>query len=197
MVLSVIVTDAVAAYLGELRPAPDPLLAEMEARGARDRVPIVAPEVGEFLAVLARARGARRIVGGELVSFEVDAVRHAAARGYIDRAGLPARVDLRLQDARTGLAELEGPFDMAFIDGVKAQYGHYFDLLLPLLGERAVLAVDNALMSGTVAEGRGDGNWTEDQIATARAFNRRIVSLDDFTATLTPIGDGVLVAVRR
>jgi predicted O-methyltransferase YrrM len=211
-----IVTDAVRRYLDEVRPPPDPLLAEMEAHGARDGVPIVTPEVGEFLQVLAFARGARRIVevgtaigvstlylaralpeDGELVSFEIDPRRHAAAQGFLERAGLSARVDLRLEDARAGLAGLVGPFDLAFIDGVKAQYGDYLDLLLELLGERGVVAVDNALMSGTVAEGRGDGNWTEDQIVMMRGFIGRTRSLAGFAATLTPVGDGVLVAVRR
>lgn len=211
-----IVTEAVSEYLAHLRQAPDHLLAEMEARGASERIPIVAPETGQLLHALALARGARRIVevgtaigvstlymaralpaDGTLVSFEIDESRHAAAHGYLGRAGLLERVELRLQDARAGLATLEGPFEMAFIDGVKAQYGDYFELLLPLLGERAVLAVDNVLMDGTVAEGRSDGNWTAEQIALARAFNRRILSLEQFTGTVTPVGDGVLVAVRR
>jgi caffeoyl-CoA O-methyltransferase len=85
---------------------------------------------------------------------------------------------------------------MAFIDGVKTQYGDYFDALLPLLGPGALLAVDNVLMSGTVAEGRSDGHWTDDQIAGARAFNERLLGLDEFAATITPVGDGLLLAVR-
>ncbi len=170
-----IVTDSVKAYLAALRPEPDSLLAEMEAHGERDGVPIVVPEAGSLLQILALARGARRIVevgtaigvstlylaralpaDGVIVSFEIDPERHASARGYLERAGLLDRSDLRLQDARTGLAALDGPFDMAFIDGVKAQYGDYVDALLPLLGPGAVLAVDNVLASGTVADGRGD-----------------------------------------
>ena len=107
------------------------------------------------------------------------------------------RTDLRLQDAREGLESLEGPFDMAFIDGVKAQYGEYFDAVLPLLGPRAVLAVDNVLMGGTVAEGRGDGHWTDEQVAGTRAFNRRLLDDHELIGALTPVGDGVLVAVRR
>jgi predicted O-methyltransferase YrrM len=107
------------------------------------------------------------------------------------------RVDLRLQDARAGLASLEGPFDMAFIDGVKAQYGEYLELLLPLLGPGAVLAVDNVLMSGTVAEGRTDGHWSDEQITGARAFNERLLRDEELVGTVTPVGDGVLLAVRR
>ena len=211
-----IVTDAVRSYLTTLRPASDPVLSEMEAHADRDRVPVVEPETGLLLHILALARAARRVVevgtaigvstlyiaralpaDGEIVSFDIDKERHHAARGYLDRAGVLDRADLRLEDARTGLRSLRGPFDMAFIDGVKAQYGDYLELLLPLLGDRAVLAVDNVLMSGTVAEGRGDGNWTDDQIAGARAFTRRVLSLEGFDGTVTPIGDGVLVAVRR
>jgi predicted O-methyltransferase YrrM len=212
----VIVTSEVEQYLGGLRVEPDPVLAEMEEHAARDRIPIVVPETGELLRVLALARGARRIVevgtaigvstlylaralssGGTIVSFEVDEERHAAARAYLERAGVIDRVDLRLEDARTGLARLEGPFDMAFIDGVKAQYGDYFELLLPLLGPRAVLAVDNVLMSGTVAAGRSDGHWTDEQIANARTFNERLLAHPELTGTVTPVGDGVLVAVTR
>jgi predicted O-methyltransferase YrrM len=210
----VITTDAVTSYLAELRRDPDPVLAEMEARGAREGIPIVHPPTGQLLNVLARARGARRIVevgtaigvstlylaralpeGGTVVTFEIDPERQAAARDYLTRAGVADRVDFRLQDARAGLAELEGQFDLAFIDGVKAQYGDYLDALLPLLGRGAVLAVDNVLMSGTVAENSTDGHWTEEQITNARAFNHRLVNDERLTATVTPVGDGVLVAV--
>jgi predicted O-methyltransferase YrrM len=212
----VIVTQAVSEYLAGLRPEPDPVLAEMEAHGARDGIPIVVPETGALLHVLALACGARRVleVGtaigvstlymaralppeGTIVSFEIDAERQAAAREYLGRAGVLERCDLRLEDARQGLQALDGTFDMAFIDGVKAQYGDYFDALLPLVRHGGLLAVDNVLMSGTVAEGRSDGHWTDEQISTARAFNERLLRHDELSGTLTPVGDGVLIAVRR
>lgn len=212
----VIVTDVVDAYLASLRPEPDPVLAEMEAHGDREGIPIVVPETGALLHLLARLRGARRVVevgtaigvstlylaralppDGVIVSFEVDSERHRAARGYLDRAGVLDRADLRLEDARSGLASLDGPFDMAFVDGVKSQYGDYLDLLFGLLDERGVLAVDNVLMSGTVAEGRGDGNWTEEQIAIMRALNERLLAMEDFDSTVLSVGDGVLVGARR
>lgn len=211
-----IVTEAVSSYLAGLRADPGPVLAEMEAQAARERIPIVVPQTGALLHVLALARAARRVVeigtaigvstlyiaralpaDGTIVSFEIDEQRHAAARDYLERAGMLDRADLRLQDAREGLAALDGPFDMAFVDGVKTQYGDYLDRLVPLLGERAVLAVDNVLMAGSVAEGRSDGRWSDEQIANARAFNERVLSLEGFVGTVTPVGDGVLVAVRR
>ena len=211
-----IVTEAVERYTRGLRPQPDAVLAEMERHAARDGVPIVVPQTGAFLHVLALACGARKIVevgtaigvstlylaralppGGRITSFEIDPERHQAARGYLEQAGVADRCDLRLTDAREGLAELDERFDMAFIDGVKTQYGNYFERLLPLLRDGGVLAVDNVLMGGTVAEDRSDGRWSEEQIASARAFNDRLLHREGLTGTVTPIGDGVLVAVKQ
>ena len=115
MVPAVIVTEAVSRYLAELRSESDPVLAEMEAHGARDGIPIVVPETGALLHVLALASGARRVLevgtaigvstlylaralpdDGRVVSFEIDPERQAAARDYLERAGLLGRADLRL-----------------------------------------------------------------------------------------------------
>src|SRR5215208_1528046 len=204
-----IVTPAVSEYLEATRPPADSLLAEMQAHGARERIPILDPQSGALLHVLARAVGALRVVevgtaigvstlhlaralptGGELISFEIDPERRDAAEGYLGRAGLAARMDLRLQDARVGLAELTGPFDLAFLDGVKAEYEEYLALVVPLLRPGGIVAVDNVLMSGTVAENRSDGHWSDAQIATARAFNARLLDHPQLVATITPVGDG-------
>lgn len=211
-----IVTEAVGRYTEGLRAEPDPVLAEMERHAARDHVPIVVPQTGALLHVLALATGARRIVevgtaigvstlylaralppGGGITSFDIDEHRQRAARRYLERAGVADRCDLRLQDAREGLAELDERFDMAFIDGTKTQYGDYFDHLLPLLRDGGLLAVDNVLMGGAVAEGRSDGQWTDEQVNSARAFNERLLVHELLTGTVTPVGDGVLIAVKR
>lgn len=211
-----IVTPAVQDYLDATRPAADPLLAEMQAHAAREGIPILDAQSGALLHVLARVAGARRIVevgtaigvstlhlaralpdDGALVSFEIDERRRAAAQAYLERDGLAARVDLRLQDARAGLAELAGPIDLAFLDGVKLEYDAYLDLVLPLLRPGGLLAVDNVLMAGTVAENESDGHWTEEQIAHARAFNARLLGHPQLVATITPVGDGIALAVRR
>jgi caffeoyl-CoA O-methyltransferase len=211
-----IVSDAIRDYLRHSRSQPDPVLAEMEEQGAREGIPIVVPETGRLLQILALACGARRVLevgtaigvstlylaralpaDGRIVSFEINEDRQAVARRYLGEAGVLSRVDLRLKDARQGLREVDGGFDMAFIDGVKAQYGDYFDGLLPLLRSGAVLAVDNVLMAGLVAGGRSDGRWSDEQIAAARAFNQRLLGHEQLVATITPVGDGVLVAVKR
>ncbi len=212
MVRAVIITDQISSYLGRIRPAPDPLLAEMEAHGDRDRIPIVVPSTGALLGVLALASGARRALevgtaigvstlyiargladGGTIVSFEIDPDRHKAARDYLQRAGFQDRADLRLQDAREGLGSLEPGFDFAFLDGIKAQYGEYFELVMPLLVPGAVLVVDNVLRGGSVA----DESDRSERASGAREFNQRLLGHPDLAGTVTPVGDGVLVAVKR
>ena len=209
-----IVTDAVSEYLARSRAQPDGVLAEMEQQAEREEIPIVVPETGALLHVLALACRARRVLevgtaigvstlylaramppDGELVSFEIDAARQRDARAYLERAGVADRVDLRLQDAREGLRALSGEFDFAFLDGVKVQYGDYFDGVLPLLRPGAVLAVENVLRRGAVAEGSSDF-LSHEEIATARAFNQRLLTHEELTATITPVGDGVLIAVK-
>ena len=212
MVRTMIVTEQVASYIDRVRPAPDPVLADMESHGARDGIPIVVPSTGALLQILAIAHRTQRALevgtaigvstlyiarglaeGGKIVSFEIDPERHQAARGYLERAGVLDRADLRLQDAREGLAELEPGFDFAFLDGVKDEYGEYFELVVPLLKSGAVLVVDNVLWRGAVADEADDS----DRATAFRAFNQRLLGHPDLIGTVTPVGDGVLVAVKR
>jgi caffeoyl-CoA O-methyltransferase len=214
--MTTILAPAVERYLAGLVPHPDLVLAEMNAHGERDGIPIVAPETGVLLAVLARAVGARRVVevgtaigvstlhlaravgdGGLVTSFEIDPARHSAAREYLTRAGMIGRTDLRLQDAAEGLRELEGSVDMAFLDGLKTDYPAHLELALEHVRSGGLVAVDNVLLSGTVATGRGEGYWTDDHVARMREFNHRLTTDPNLEATVLPVGDGVAVAVRR
>ncbi len=215
-VAAMIVTEAVERYLESLRAEPDDVLAAMEHHAARDGIPIVVPPTGALLHVLTAATGARRVLeigtaigvstlyiaralppDGTIVTFDIDEQRLAAARDYLARAGVLELVQLHHQDAREGLRELTGPFDLAFIDGTKIEYGDYLAQLVPMLRTGGLLVVDNVLMSGTVAEGHGDGHWSDQQVATAREFNEQLLSHPLLSTTITPIGDGVALAARR
>jgi predicted O-methyltransferase YrrM len=135
---------------------------------------------------------------GLIVSFEIDPVRQRAARAYLDRAGVGERADLRLRDAGEGLAELDREaWDMVFLDGLKGDYPAHLELALPLLRSGGLVAVDNTLLSGLVAEGRADHRWTEQAIATMRRVNTSLLERSDMASALLPVGDGVLVGVRR
>jgi caffeoyl-CoA O-methyltransferase len=207
----VILTEPVARYIDDLHRPDDDVLAEMRAHGDRDGIPIVSPETGALLEVLAAAAKVGRAVeigtaigvstfhlarsGAHVISFEVDRARQDAARGYLERAGLADRVDLRLQDATEGLQGLEPPFDLAFVDGPKLSYEEHVERCLALLRPGGLLVVDNALMSGAVA-GSG-GGWSPDHVESQRALNARLIEDPRVVATVTAVGDGVALAVRR
>ena len=179
-----------------LRAAPDPILAEMEEHGARENIPIVVPETGALLHVVALAAGARTIVevgtaigvstlylaralpdDGRSCRSRSTSERHAAATDYLrprraGRQGGPAPPG-RPRGARV---RSKRSSTWRSSTGSRPSTATTSTLLLPRLRRGGVLAVDNVLMSGTVAEGRSDGHWTDEQIATARAFNERLLA---------------------
>jgi predicted O-methyltransferase YrrM len=211
-----ILDPVVADYLEALYPASDPILAEMERQGAAEGVPIVQRDGGITLEVLARAAGARRVIecgtaigvstlhlaravgeGGYVVTFDVDPDRQATARGYLERAGVADRVDLRLEPALAGLKGLDGVYDLAFLDAIKSEYAAYAELVLPLLRPGGLLVIDNSLMSGDVAAGtRASGGWQQRDIDALRELNEALANRADLTTVVLPVADGMTVAVK-
>ena len=210
-----ILQEHVETYLRSLRPGRNAVMAEMEVLAERDSVPIVQWEAGRFLATLCRAGDQRVLeVGtaigysalhmaealehGKLVTLEIDPARAATARKFLDDAGVGDRVEIVEGDARQTLPELEGPFDVLFLDAKKDQYRDYLRLAEPLLSERALLVVDNLLMSGEVALAEGtDTYWADDSLAAAREFNAELLQSERWLGSVLPIGDGVGFAARR
>jgi caffeoyl-CoA O-methyltransferase len=206
-----------ATYLEGIEPGRDELLGEMERHAKEHRHSISDPEVASFLAVTARAARARNIVevgtnigygsivlaraaGPEarVVTIENDAQTVEVARGFITRAGLADRIEVRHGDALAELVKLPEGIDFAYIDCVKEHYPAYLDLLLPKLSERGVIVADNVLWKGLVAaEGPGSVPASEiGRVQALRTFNRSIVSDSRLRGVILPLGDGVAYAVR-
>lgn len=198
-------------YLDRLLPPRDPILREMEEQAAREDVPISDPEVGRLLSILARAVGARRIleVGAAIgygavwlargapearvQSVDVNPERLAAARRYLERAGLADRVELIEGKALEVIQRLDGPFDLVYVDAVKTEYRRYLDLVLPKVRVGGLIVCDNLLWGGEVAK-PGD---EEDRDADAlRAFNGYLMMHPQLQAVVLPLGDGVGLATK-
>jgi predicted O-methyltransferase YrrM len=210
-----ILSEHVAGYLEELRPERDPVMREMEEIAARDGVPIVHWEAGRLLATLCRTLDpvvlevgtaigystlhiAEQLDRGRIVTLEIDPDRARQARDLLGRAGVADRVELVEGDALETIPTLDGPFDLLFLDAAKDQYQRYLELAESKLGERALLVVDNLLMSGEVALPEGaDTRWRDEALAAARAFNAALVASGDWVASVLPVGDGVGLAARR
>jgi predicted O-methyltransferase YrrM len=211
-----ILAGHVQRYLQDLRPARSPVMREMEELAERERVPIVHWETGRFLASLVRATDpglvlevgtaigystlhmAEALGRGRIVTIERDPARVRQAGDFLARAGAAERVEIVEADAMEAIERLEGPFDLIFLDATKTEYPRYLELAEPQASERAVLVVDNLMMSGDVAlEDDSEAFWSAENLATARAFNSALVSSERWLGTVLPIGDGVGFAARR
>jgi len=208
-----ILSPQVADYLEALRPPRSRVMADMELLAERDSVPIVHWETGRMLAALAGSLDARVLeVGtaigystlhmaealraGSIVTLERDPERIAQARDLLDRAGVGEKVEIVEGDARETLPALAGPFDLLFLDAKKDEYREYLELAEPKLSDRALLVVDNLLMSGEVADPDGDGHWPRENVEAARAFNAALLASPRWRGAVLPVGDGVGLASR-
>ena len=210
-----ILEERVQGYLHGLRPERSEVMKEMEAVAERDGVPIVAWEAGRFLATLCRALDPRvlevgtaigystlhmaeQLERGRITTLEYDADRAAQARGYFERAGVADRIELLEGDANETIRDLDGPFDLLFVDATKEQYRGYIELAEPKLADRALLVVDNLLMSGEVAlPADAETFWRAEALEAARQLNAELLSSERWLGSVLPIGDGVGFAVRR
>jgi predicted O-methyltransferase YrrM len=201
------------------RPLP-PALAAIEAAAGPLGIPIVDRDTGRVLSVLAAGR--RRIVevgtaygystlwlslgqpaDGTIVTIDPDRERTDLARGWWREAGIADErivvVNAPALDAfaaPAAHAALDGPFDLVFIDALKPEYEAYLEALVGRLAPGALIVADNVLWSGRVSGARpvpdGDAN-TE----ALRAFDAAVLADPRLTATILPVGDGLLVATWR
>ena len=177
----------------------------------------ISPEQGQLMALLLKLLGARKTfeVGvftgysamvaakamgpdGRVIALDINPEFTAIARRHWAKAGLADRIDLRLAPAAESLGKMidagdAGSFDFAFIDADKTGYDTYYEHALTLVRRGGLIAVDNVLWSGAVAD---PANMTADTVAL-RALNEKIHRDTRVDAGLVPIGDGLMLALKR
>jgi predicted O-methyltransferase YrrM len=213
------VDDRLHAYLlqNSLREAPVlAALREETARHPRGGMQI-SPEMGQLMQLLVRLSGARRALevgvftgysslavalampaDGTILACDVSEEYTRVARRYWQSAGVAARIELVIApamdtlDERLQLGEADS-YDFAFIDADKGNYVGYYERVLRLLRPGGLLAVDNTLWSGAVAD---EADQSDDTVAL-RNFNRHLLGDQRVDLSLVPIGDGLTLARRR
>ena len=211
--------DCLYSYLCEETLREPELMARL--RGETSRLPRgtmqISPEQGQLMGLLVRLIGARRALeigtftgysalavalalpeDGKLICCDVSEEWTQTARRYWRRAGVADRIELRLAPAAETLATLiaageVGGFDFAFIDADKENYDIYYEYCLELVRPGGLIAIDNALWHGYVA----DPAHNDTDTAAIRALNRKIRDDPRVDMVLVPIGDGLLLARPR
>jgi predicted O-methyltransferase YrrM len=208
---------AVAEYVGQhsRETALQVRLREETARLPQGQMQI-GPDQAAFFALLVRALGVHRALeigtftgysslavasalpaDGRLVCCDISAEWTAVAGRYWREAGVDARIDLHLGPAAETLETLlaagnAGSFDFAFIDADKTGYDGYYEACLQLLRPGGVLALDNMLWGGAVA----DPAQSDPDTVALRALNAKVYADTRVEAALLTVGDGVLL-VRK
>jgi predicted O-methyltransferase YrrM len=176
----------------------------------------IAPEQGQFMALLLRLMGARRLIevgvftgysalccalalpeDGRIIACDINAEWTSVAQRYWREAGVSEKIDLRLAPALGTLDDLlasgaGGTFDFAFIDADKENYGNYYERVLQLLRPGGLLAADNVLWSGRVA----DPAIRDADTVALRAFNEKLLRDERVAISLVPIADGLTLALK-
>ena len=155
-------------------------------------------EIGTFTGYSALAVAAALPTGGRLVCCDINEEWTAIARRYWKEAGVADRIDLRLAPALQTLAALReehgaGAFDFAFIDADKSSYDAYYESCLVLIRQGGLIALDNMLWSGDVADPKIHNPDTD----ALRALNAKIRDDARVDACLLTVGDGVMLALKR
>ncbi|MCJ7453437.1 MAG: class I SAM-dependent methyltransferase [Steroidobacteraceae bacterium] len=216
---SISLTDALYDYLLSVSLRESELqrrLREETAANPMSRMQI-SPEQGQFMALLARLIGARRCIevgvftgysslavalalpaDGRIVACDVSEEWTAVARRYWAEAGVAQKIDLRLAPALETLDSLlaagdGGSFDFAFIDADKTNYLGYYERVLKLLRPGGLVAVDNTLWTGRVA----DPEVADPDTVALRHFNERLHHDDRVDLSLLPVGDGLTLARKK
>ncbi|MFB9908741.1 O-methyltransferase [Allokutzneria oryzae] len=210
-----IIDPAVSDYLLENCTPADDLLRELaeETRATLPDASVmqISHDEGEFLTMLVRLIGARRVVevgvftgyssiciarglptDGHLLACDVSEEWTAVARKYWERAGVADRIELRIAPALETLRALPADpvLDMAFIDADKVGYPDYYAELVPRLRPGGLIVLDNVLRDGRVLD---DSSTDEGDIAMRR-MNRIVVEDDRVDSVMLPVRDGVTLA---
>lgn len=177
----------------------------------------ISPEQGQFMRLVNEILGSRRTLevgvftgysaisvalalpqNGRIIACDVNEEWTRIAQRYFAEAGVADKIDLRIRPAVETLDALiaeghSGQFDFAFVDADKEGYLAYYERCLTLLRTGGIVAFDNVLWDGRVADPADQSAST----VAVRALNDQLASDERVTLSLVPIGDGLTLARKR
>jgi len=211
-------TDTLYQYLIDhsLREHPQQAALRDATRGHERAAMQISPEQGQFMAMLVKLTGARRTIevgvftgysalsvalalpeDGRILACDISDDYTRIGKPFWERADIAHKIDLQLGPALQTLdrqlaAGQAGQFDFAFIDADKVSYDGYYERCLQLLRPGGLLAIDNTLWGGRVAEPADS-----DDTAALQALNRKLHHDERIDLSLLPLGDGLTLARKR
>ncbi len=214
--MSNIVNELVQDYIRNTLKDKEGLLKELEDYAAQHKVPIVHKEVSEFLKVLLKVQKPKRIlevgcaigyssilfastIGDdvEIITVERNEKMIEKAKENIKLAGFEKNITILEGDAEEKLKEVEGEFDMIFIDAAKGQYQLFYDLVIDKLKVDGLLISDNILYQGMVAHDDFVVRRKITIVKRMRNYLDYICNCNYLNTSLIPIADGVALSYKQ
>lgn len=213
-----IINPVITEYTDALYRPLSPDLERLRAEAEENRLPVILKDTERALAVLLRMRRPARVLeigtlvgysaccfaalcgpDTEIVTLEREPEMVRRAEHNIEALGYRAQIRVVEGDARETIAGLEGPFEFVFIDAGKSHYREYWDAVLPLCEDGAVIVCDNVLMRGAVVLEEYDSvpRRHRTSIRRMRAFLEHITGTEEAETAVLSAGDGLSVSVVR
>lgn len=203
-------------YIRASLPPHEGYLKELEEYAKENHVPIIQPEVGRFMEVLCSILRPKTILEvGTAIGYSASLMYFASgtqphittierydkmvglAKENLAKAGISDHINLIEGDAVEVLDELEGSFDLIFLDAAKGQYPHFLKNCIRLLRPEGVLLCDNVLYKGMTAEKKLVIRRKITIVKRLRKFIDEIMHCDALDTSLMPLGDGVTISRKR
>lgn len=148
-------------------------------------------EIGLFTGYSALTMAEALPADGAITSCELDPSNTRIARTFLDRSPHGDKVSIRTGAAMQTLAELEGPFDLAYLDADKENYCNYYQMILPLLKPGGLMVADNVLWSGNVLKPEQE---TDHALV---AFNQKAATDPAVEVALLTVRDGISIIRKK
>ncbi|MBZ4652832.1 MAG: hypothetical protein JG781_170 [Peptococcaceae bacterium] len=215
--MSEILWPNLVKFIQDMVPERSGLLKELEMECQAEHIPMIQPQVGQFLLLLLSIHKPVRILEigtaigystlwftqalqdtrGHITTIELDKDRYERACANFLRAGVAGRITPLLGDANELLPTLKGPYDFIFIDAAKGQYGEFFAKAWALLAPAGVIVMDNIFLNGWVIDMTWPHRRKKTMVVRVRDLLENITSHPDLLTSLIPLGDGLSVSIRR
>jgi len=202
-------------YLNGIIPEETGFIKELEDFAHKNYIPIIFKEVKqffEFLIPIIRPKKileigtaigysamlfARLAPEAKITSIEISEKMFEMALENIKKCDLSDRISLILDDAANVVPYLKTSYDMIFIDAAKGQYSLYYESAKKLLKKGGILIFDNILFKGLPANSELVSHKHRTIANNLNEFNKKIMQDKDFTSTILPLGDGLIISRKE
>ena len=213
-----IINEKITEYIDGIYNPPDALIGELRTEAEEKGIPVILRDTERFMITLIRMLRPSRILeigtaigyssicfskaagaDTEIVTLEREDYLASQAETYIKKLGYDKQITVVRGDARESLLNIDGIFDLVFIDAAKSHYGNFWDLCLPHCKSGSIIVCDNVLLRGSVTDEGYDSSPRKHHtsIKRMRLFLERITTDPSVETVIMTVGDGLSVSYLK